>query len=234
MDEKQVARYLGMDLREIRKLASRDKLPGRRVGEEYRFTKGEIDHWVWEQMHRFDRETLASIEKGVARHHGLPVEQPVVCPCIPEQGVAVPLHAKTRESTLRSLAELADSCGLVYDKDFLLEQVRQREDLCATALLPQVAMPHPRAPMPYEIAESFVVVGLTDQGIPYGAEDGSLTRLFFLVCCKDERTHLHILARLVRMLDDSELVEELLHCRSADELEEKLARREMQLLQHRG
>jgi len=41
-------------------------------------------------------------------------------------------------------------------------------------LIPGVALPHPRHPLPYDIAASFVVVGLTGAGIPFGAEDGSL------------------------------------------------------------
>ena len=40
--------------------------------------------------------------------------------------------------------------------------------------------------------------------------DGSLTRLFFLICCKDESTHLHVLARLATMLHDQADVEDLI------------------------
>jgi PTS system nitrogen regulatory IIA component len=59
--------------------------------------------------------------------------------------------------------------------------------------------------MPWDIAASFVILGRSDGGIPFGAEDGSLTRLFMLICCKDERTHLHVLARISRMFDDATL-----------------------------
>ena len=63
MDEHQVAAYLAMGLRKVLKLASRGKIPCRKVGErKYRFRKCEVDHWVWEQMHNFDRKELAEIE----------------------------------------------------------------------------------------------------------------------------------------------------------------------------
>jgi excisionase family DNA binding protein len=231
MTEQQLAAYLSMDLRQILRWASRDKIPCRKVGDEkYLFRKNEVDHWVWQQMHRFDDEDLAGIERGVGEHHGICVDRPVVCPLIPEGGLSVPLEAKTRDSALRGLVELAESCELVYNRDELLDQLQGRESLCSTAMLPDVAFPHPRQPLPYDIAESFIVVGLTPRGIPFGAEGGKLTRLLFLVCCKDERTHLHVLARLVRLLDDPGVIENLLGAQSSDELAEMLAHRELEVL----
>jgi mannitol/fructose-specific phosphotransferase system IIA component (Ntr-type) len=38
-------------------------------------------------------------------------------------------------------------------------------------------------------------------GIAFGAPDGELTRIFFLICCHTDRYHLHVLARLMRILD---------------------------------
>jgi mannitol/fructose-specific phosphotransferase system IIA component (Ntr-type) len=67
------------------------------------------------------------------------------------------------------------------------------------------------------------VVGLAPGGIPFGAEDGSLTRLFFLICCKDDRTHLHVLARISRMLQDRRDIDRLLEAAGPDELRELLA-----------
>ena len=49
-----------------------------------------------------------------------------------------------------------------------------------------------------------------ERGIPFGALDGKLTRLFFLICCKDESTHLHVLARLAQMLHDPSAIETIL------------------------
>jgi PTS system nitrogen regulatory IIA component len=97
-------------------------------------------------------------------------------------------------------------------------------------MIPGVAIPHPRHPLPYDIDASFVVVGLTPSGIPYGAADGSLTRLFFLICCKDERTHLHVLSRLALMLHEGSAVEEMLAAETPDQLSEVLNRREQEVV----
>jgi PTS system nitrogen regulatory IIA component len=222
MDDRQVAAYLHMDLREVQKLAQRGRMPARRVGGEFVFIKSEVDHWVETQMHELAPDRLAKIERGVSRHHGFEHETLLVNELIPPHGIAVPLQAKTRESALRRLIDVADAAEMVYVRDELLNEVRSREDLCSTSMFPGVAMPHPRHPLPYDIAESFVVVGLTPRGIPFGAEDGSLTRLFFLICCKDDRTHLHVLARLAQILHDSRTIDQMMVSETPEELGEVL------------
>lgn len=230
MNEQQVAAYLHMDSREVHKLASREKIPCRKIGGKFVFYKGQVDHWVEQHMHTLCRDRLHSIEKGVSNHHGYDHEAMLVFSLIPPGGLAAPLKAKTRDSAIRALVDLAGQAGMVYCRDELIQEIRHREELCSTAMVPGVALPHPRHPLPYDIAASFVVVGLTPSGIPFGSTDGSLTRVFFLICCKDERTHLHVLARLARMLHDPRAVEELAGADDVVELAEILLRLEEQTL----
>ena len=236
LDIQQVAEYLHMDTREIVKLASRGQIPARKVRGQFLFRKGEVDHWVETQMHTFDGKKLAEIEKGVSAHHGFDHDRMLVCGLIPEDpmGIAVPLGAKTREAAIRALVSLADHAQLLYAPDKLIQEIRTREELCSTGFIPQVALPHPRHPLPYDIAASFVVAGLTPSGIPYGAQDGKLTRLFFMICAKDERTHLHVLARLVRMLDEHQTVTQMIHAESPDRLREIIEDREKAVLNGGG
>jgi len=232
MDAKQVAHYLHADVREVIKLASRGQIPCRKVGGMFVFLKGQVDHWVEDQMHELGGRRLAGIEKGVSAHHGFE-HSDLIGPMIPRDpgGIAVPLKAKTRDSTVRALVELAELSDLVYNRDELTSEIFRREDLCSTALFPAVALPHPRHPLPYDIAESFIVVGLAaGGGIPFGSSRGDMTRLFFLVCCKDERTHLHVLARLARMLDDKAGLAEMLAAASTEQLRGLLAAREAAVL----
>jgi len=226
MNEQQVAAYLNLDLREVVKLASRGQIPCRKVAGKFLFFKAQVEHWVEERIHTLGRKDLAGIERGVAAHHGLETSAELVGPLIPAGGVAAPLDARTRDATIRALVDLADRAGLVYAREHLHAEILRREELCSTAIMPGVALPHPRHPLPYDIAASFVVVGLTSSGIPYGAEDGSLTRLFFLVCCKDERTHLHVLARLAQMLHPAGAIDALLGAEDADALRRVVCRQE--------
>lgn len=230
MSQEQVGAYLHMDLRELVKLASRGQIPCRKVGGRFVFRKGDVDHWIELRMGSLGKRRLARIEKGVSRHHGIEHEAKLVGPLVPAGGVAVPLVAKTRASVLRELVGLAGAAGMVHSPKHLLREVRRREELCSTALMPGVAFPHPRHPLPYDIEGSFVVVGLTPKGIGYGAADGGLTRLFFLICCKDDRTHLHVLARLSRMLHSSAAVDELMAAPGPDEMLRALGRLEAEAM----
>ena len=226
MDTLQVARYLHLGEREVAKLASRGKLPCQKRKQGFVFRKIEIDHWVEVQLHELPHQRLAEIEAGVRRHHGMDEHPLVVCDMIPPVGVAVPLESRTTGSVLRDLIKLGETGGVVYDRDQVLRAVMEREELCSTAILPNVALPHPRHPVPYDIATSFVVVGRSESGIPFSAADGSLTRLFFLICCKDDRTHLHVLARLGQMLHHNGVIDNLLDAADADELRDVLTRAE--------
>ena len=231
MDQQQVAQYLHIDIRELEKLSSRGLIPCRKVKDRFVYRKGAIDQWIESQMHRMDRPRLRGIARGVDRHHGFVENQAMIRPLIPPGGVICPLKATSRDSVLRSLVKAAADAGLVYAKDELLAEIKAREQLCTTALIPGVALPHPRHPLPYDIEASFIIVGLTASGIPFGSADGLLTRLFFLICCKDDRTHLHVLARIGLMLHDPGSVDDLLTTESAQELGLKLQQLEQKAIE---
>jgi PTS system nitrogen regulatory IIA component len=141
---------------------------------------------------------------------------------IPAGGIVVPLHSRTRDSVLRDLVAIADACGMVYAAGDLHRAILDREQMHSTAMTRDVALPHPREHTPYDIAESFIVAGRSPCGLPFGAPDGSLTRLFFLICCKDDRTHLHVLARLSRMLRQKDTITALLDAADEQEFRDEL------------
>lgn len=230
MTEPQVAAYLHLDVREVSKLASRGGIPCRKIRGKRVFVKSDVDHWVEQRMHTLSKEQLAGIAEGVSAHHGFDPHAPLVGPMIPPDGLAVPLAARTRDAVLRALVDLACTARLVLDRGHLIEEVRSREKLCSTVVAPGVALPHPRHPMPYDIEASFIVAGITPGGIPFGAPDGSLTRLFFLICCKDDRTHLHVLARLAQMLHEPSAIDEMLAARDGKKLRGILHRWELAVL----
>lgn len=229
MNVQQAARYLRLSAQEVLKLASRGHLPARKVGGQFRFIKSEIDHYVETCMPDLSHDRMTQIEQGVSDHHGLDVTQAVLLPLIPSSAVLVPLNARTRDSAIRTMVQAAEAVGLVYDPNDLVDKILQREDLLPTTMAPEIALPHPRHPLPYDIARSFVVIGRADSGIAFGAPDGSLTRLFFLICCKDDRTHLHVLARISRILEPA-TIQALLDAPDAAGLRSILERREQEVM----
>jgi PTS system nitrogen regulatory IIA component len=72
--------------------------------------------------------------------------------------------------------------------------------------------------------------GRTASPLPFGAPQGGLTDIFFLVCCRDDRTHLRVLARLTRLLLRPEFLGELRAAETPGETWERIAAAERQLL----
>ena len=67
-------------------------------------------------------------------------------------------------------------------------------------------------------------------GIPFGAPHGALSDIFFLVCCREQRTHLKALARISRMMLQPGLVDDLRSAETAVETLRILEAAERELL----
>jgi PTS system nitrogen regulatory IIA component len=117
----------------------------------------------------------------------------------------------------------------VYDPQAILEAIRQREEVRSTALPSGVAIPHPHRPLPAALGESLVAYGRTTSPIPFGAPNGNLTDIFFLVCCRDDRTHLRVLARLSRLLLRPDFLDQLRAAETPQQTWEVIHRAEQDL-----
>lgn len=204
MDLEQLARYLRRDSREVAKLVDRGRLPGRKVAGEWRFSRQEVKHWLEQQLPSYTDAELRDLEE----HHEEPSE-PLLANLIHEACVAIPLKATTRGSVLRELVTLAEQSWQVYDPKAVLDAIKTRETASSTALENGVAIPHIHRPIHGAIGESLIAFGRTGGGVPFGASDGGLTDLFFLVLCQDEALHLKVLARLARLFLRSDFLTNL-------------------------
>jgi PTS system nitrogen regulatory IIA component len=210
MDIDQLAAYLQRDVRDLHKMASRGQLPGRKVAGRWRFVRAEINHWIEKQLPGYDDKQLTALESSGSAP--APADEPVISLMLTDTCMAVPLRASTRASVLRGLVQLAEQSCQVFCPEDVLDAVLHREDLASTALPSGVAIPHLHRPMPTALGDTVLAYGRTFSGIPFGAEQGGLTDIFFLLLSHDEGTHLRVLARLARLLLRPGLVEGLRGC----------------------
>ena len=195
-----LARYLQRDARTLEKLASRGSLPGRRVGGQWRFNRDEVNQWLERQLGDLTDDQLEDVEVGVRGDVGSADElNLVVSSLMSVESTATPMEGRTAPGVLQSLVEVANRSWNVYEPDKVLDAVRSREGMLSTAQPGGVAIPHPRRPLPDAFGEPMVAYGRTPMGIPFGGSHGQMTDLFFLVLCKDDRSHLQVLARLARL-----------------------------------
>jgi PTS system nitrogen regulatory IIA component len=227
MDLDQLASYLQRDARELNKLASRGYLPGHKVSGQWRFARAEINQWIETQLPAYTEQQLSALE--TKEQPGEPSE-PLIAGLLAEASVAVPMIATTRASVLRELVRLAQQSWQVYDPDAILTAINKREEMASTAQESGVALPHPRRPLPAALGESVIAYGRTASGIPFGAPDGDLTDTYFLFCCRDENTHLRVLARLSRMLLRPGFVDALRSAETAADTWQLIAAAERELI----
>ena len=196
-----LAAYLHLTPQQVARLADRERLPGRKVTGQWRFSRAEVHHWLEDRIGLCDEDELVDVEDDLLRAaEGRSQEEIVIAELLPREAIAVPLEARTRASVFSAIVELAAGTGWLWHPAKMAEAVRAREDMHPTALDNGVALLHPRRPMANILDRAFLALGVTPTGIPFGGGRGGLTDLFFLICSVDDRGHLRALARLSRVI----------------------------------
>ncbi|MBX3443385.1 MAG: PTS sugar transporter subunit IIA [Planctomyces sp.] len=207
----ELSRHLGRDRRELERLVNRGRIPAHKRGSDWQFHSAEITEWLEQEMREYSESQLAAFEQSPATTGG-EQSQGLLARLMPLELMQVPLDARTRRSVLESLVETAGRTWKIWEPAAVLKAVMDREALMSTAFDVGVAIPHPRQPLPDSLEDSVVAFGRTLSPIPFGAPNNSGTDLFFLVLCRDARTHLQVLARVGRLIQNPRFLEELREC----------------------
>lgn len=226
-----LAVYLHLLPNQITKLANRGRIPGRKVAGQWRFSRAEIHHWMEQRMGLLDQDELLQMESVLQRaDSGLGQTDTLIAELLQPACIAIPLEARTRSSVIESMTELAAATGLLWDSERMMEAIRNRENMQPTALDNGVALLHPRRPMPSVLGGGLLAMGCTPTGIPFGNSRGLLTDIFFLICSTDDQSHLRTLARLSRILADTDLLENIRQATDSPTVYNLLTNRERELL----
>ena len=219
---KDAAAYLHIPAEDVEVLARRSEIPVELHADRLVFVKRELDAWASQHILGLSPKRLEGYHRRTsAQAHDLSKKHTIIGELVRPDGIEAALRSSTRPSVLRDIVAQAERTGLLTTTAAeLLAALKEREALCPTALPGGLALLHPRNHDPYMFSDSFLVFGRTTHPIPFGAPDGMGTDLFFLVCCQDDRIHLHVLARLCMMCSQTRLLPNL---RSATDRDEMLA-----------
>src|SRR6185295_11168716 len=103
-DIERLAEYLHLTLPQVYRLAERGKLPGRRVGGQWKFSQAEIHHWLEAQIGLSNDAELAQMEQVLRRKvGGTDDRETSITEMLPLEAIAVPLAARTRQSVITSM-----------------------------------------------------------------------------------------------------------------------------------
>jgi PTS system nitrogen regulatory IIA component len=128
------------------------------------------------------------------------------------------LKAKNKKEVIEELLELLVQTGKVKNKSDMLSAIFDREKIGSTAIGKGVAIPHAKSDA---VSEVVAACGISFKGIDFGCMvDGEPVHLFFLLIAPNDAAgpHLKALARLSRLLHNSNFRESLMKATTEEEL----------------
>lgn len=227
----EAAVYLHVPREALDRLVKNKEIPFQVQGGRTVFTRCEIDAWASQRILRLSGESLDAYHRATSRDASRDDSADLIMPALVRaEWVEPELKSRTASGVVRDMVQVAERSQRVCESRDLLRLLQEREALCSTAVPGGMALLHPRHHAPFMFTESFIAVGTTIQGVPFGAPDGDLTDIFFLICCQDDRTHLHTLARLCAMCQKTRMLDDIRGTRTAAEIADAIAASERILL----
>lgn len=123
--------------------------------------------------------------------------------------ISFDLNANDKDGVIEELVDLVSGSNMVKDRDRLLADIKEREDLVTTGVGYGVAFPHAKTSSVKGIVIAF---GRSVDGIDFDAMDHKKVHLFFLIAAPEDAigAHLNVMARLSYLMKAADNREKLL------------------------
>ncbi|MFM4966365.1 fructose-specific PTS transporter subunit EIIC [Aeromonas veronii] len=147
---------------------------------------------------------------------------------INEHLINLDLKATRKEEVFTEMARLLVAQGKVSDEQQFVKDLWAREELDNTGFEEGVALPHAKSAA---VSTPAVAIGISRNGIEYGAEDGKPSHIFFMIASPDggANHHIEVLAELSGKLIEEGFIAKLLAAKTpADALALLLTKKEEQ------
>ncbi|KMQ52072.1 potassium transporter Kef [Chitinispirillum alkaliphilum] len=127
------------------------------------------------------------------------------------------LKSKTKPEVIEELLFVIWKNGLVKDKNAALSAINERENSMSTGMQYGIALPHGKTD---SVDRIVVAVGLSRKGIDFQSLDGEPSNIFVMVLSPVNVTgpHIQFLASLSALLNSAQAREELLKCKTREEI----------------
>ncbi len=134
-----------------------------------------------------------------------------------EDNIIPDLKARDKKRAIEELTEAIVKGNPSLDKDSLVRVLLERESLGSTAIGDGVAIPHGKYP---GISTPIISFGRSRKGLDFESMDGQPVFLFFLLVAPEDSASIHLkaLARIAKMLKDSNFRKVLIEATTKKEL----------------
>ncbi len=234
LSETDIARFLGQTLPETRKAIKSSKLKSINKQGQKVFQRDDVLNWLAENFTSLTSERLMKADLSSADNAGLDPSSCGISKLLSDSIIHFPAKASTRSSVLRHISQKAVDSGAVYDASEIREQLEEREKIVSTGLRCGAALVHPLDIRQLYVEKELLTLTIPPRPIAFGESTGKLTSIFFLLLFPDPHRHVHILARLNRLLRSNEFIEEILGASSHEEALDIVYRRELEVISSGG
>ncbi len=184
-----VVNLLHISKNTLQKWMEKKNVPYYTISGKPRFNRQELEEWLMETVATEGKLTFGETDDGASTWNKYCLYRAVHKGCVID-GV----YSKTKEGIIKEVMEKAAS-SLKINPEIVSDLLLEREKLMSTALGNGIAVPHTRDFLLHDFTDAAVIVYLQN-GIDWGAIDGTLTdTLIFLFACDDKR-HLNLLAKV--------------------------------------
>lgn len=209
MTAKEAADYLKLAERTLVRLAHEGKIPGVKIGGQWRFRRALLD----EYLDSLASESMASSPSSFAQVTDRPLDK-----ILSVEQILPDIQASSRDEVIHLMVERMTELDLVNDPGWLEAALTARERLVTTAVPEGVAFLHARRRSPDKFPSQFIAVARSKEGIEFGSPDMGPTYLFFLLALRNDALHLRWLSRLAWIVRSASRLSALKDAEGAEEI----------------
>ena len=209
MTAKEAADYLKLAERTLVRLAHEGKIPGVKIGGQWRFRRALLD----EYLDTLATESVASSGAAPNQVIDAPLEE-----ILTVEQIIPDLEAGDRNQVIHSMVEHATGLGLVSDQAWLEAALTARERLVSTAVPEGVAFLHARRRATDKFPSQFLAMGRSKNGVEFGSPDMGKTHIFFLLALRNDALHIRWLSRLAWIVRNPGRLSRLMEAKTAKDI----------------
>jgi len=135
--------------------------------------------------------------------------------CLSESDISLEVDGRDKPEILKNLVDVFTKSTPLDNKTEVLNLLLEREKLKTTGIGSGVAIPNCKIS---QVDRIHIIVGLSKKGIDFNSLDNNPAHLFFLIIAPESSSsgHLKICAKVVRLVRDAKVREELLAIPTAE------------------
>ena len=208
---RQLSEYLMVSEKTIYRMLERNLLPAVRVGAQWRFRKRDIDAWLDEQV----RKVEVGGQKAVLEE--LAPSEIDIHPLLSPKNVFRDVPDLPRDELIAWIVMHA-ALDPGVDREALCASIREREELCSTALVKDAAFPHPNSPSEFRFARKQVLLAIPKEPVSFNDPHGHKPRVVVVILARTVQGYLLAISRAVKLFGNPALIGRIARSGSAGEV----------------